>query len=106
MSKHDTASDNSDAHDSIERWTYRGEGNGAAVDEMFGAGLDDEPAKARIYPATNRGNVHLGIVVGSDAARDPSVDTDIEIDPDTAEQLARDLMEAAVGAREVAADEE
>jgi len=101
MSKHNTASDNSDALDaSIEdKWEHHGTGTGRASGNLFGALLEDAPTVAHVYPVRN-GEVHFGLVVGDDTAGGESFSADITLTPDRAEELAGELLEVASAARE------
>jgi len=85
--------------DDSERWQYVGKGSGRARDEMFGALLDDVESVAQVYPVRDD-VVHIGIVTGSRQGEGPRVDAAVELSPDQAEALARDLFETAQAARE------
>jgi hypothetical protein len=106
---HSAAADKSAATESstVERWSYHGDGDGRGRGDHFGVELLEQSATVRIHPPTENGRVVFGIVVGDDSGNgDPRLSTVMELDPDQAEALARDLLNTAGGAREVAADEE
>lgn len=93
----ETSGDKSDGQDSsTDDYTYHAEGSGHARGELFDAALRDHPTQIHFLPVQEQYDyIHLAIVVGGKQDQEWSFDTDIKLDPEQAEELARDLLQFA-----------